>query len=220
MDRSGVARRLSGRSVAIVGSGPGVLDNEPGFVDGHEVVIRVNNYQCIGTQTGIRTDVHYSFYGMSIKKTAEELRRDGVYLCMAKCPDAVPIDSEWHRRTGRIDGIDFRRIYQRRALWWFCDTYVPTVEDFMCHFNLLGRHVPTTGFAAILDVLSYAPRSIYLTGFDFFQSGLHNVNERWKQKNRGDPICHVPEREADWLRARVKSYPITCDYTLSEILGL
>lgn len=119
-----------------------------------------------------------------------------------------------------MDGIDFRRIYERRKKFWFCDTYVPPVEDFLCHFRLLGNHIPTTGFSAILDVLSYAPSSVYLTGFDFFRSRIHNINEVWKQKNCDDPIRHVPEREAAWLRARVKSYPITCDETLSKILDI
>jgi hypothetical protein len=143
-----------------------------------------------------------------------------VKLCYAKCPDALAIDSEWHRARGKMNGVDFRYIYRHRANWWFCDTYVTPLEDFLCHFHLLGNHVPTTGFSAILDVLSYAPRSIYLTGFDFFRSGIHNLNEHWKSKNNGDPIGHVPERELAWLRARVKSYPITCDQTLAKILGV
>ena len=75
---------FKGKSVAIVGSGPGVLTNEIGFVDSHDVVVRVNNYK-LSPHAGMRTDVHYSFYGTSIRKTAYELRSDGVYLCMCKC---------------------------------------------------------------------------------------------------------------------------------------
>lgn len=180
--------------------------------------MRVNNYRCTGAITGFRADVHYSFYGTSIKKTAWVLAHEGVKLCFCKCPNALAIDSDWHRQRGRIDGIDFRRIYERRKKFWFCDTYVPTVEDFLAHFYLLGRHVPTTGFSAILDVLSFAPRSVYLTGFDFFRSGIHNIDEPWREKNLDDPIRHVPEREADWLRARIASYPITCDRALTEAL--
>lgn len=218
VDRSVVARRLNGRSIAIVGSGPGLLGNAPGFVDSHDVVVRVNNYRCTGDVTGFRADVHYSFYGTSIKKTAWSLAHEGVKLCMCKCPNALAINSDWHRRNNRMEGVDFRRIYERRARFWFCDTYIPSLEDFLIHFYLLGGHVPTTGFSAILDVLSFAPKSVYLTGFDFFRSQVHNLNEPWRQKNRDDPICHVPEREAAWLRARVASYPITCDTTLNEIL--
>lgn len=220
VDRFHVAQRLNGRSVAIVGSGPGVLDNDSGFVDSFDVVIRVNNHRCFNQSTGLRTDIHYSFYGRSIRKSPHELQREGVTLCMCKCPDAFAIDSEWHRIRGRLEGVDFRRIYQRRAAWWFCDTYIPPLEDFLAHFRLLGGHIPTTGFAAVLDVLSYAPKEIYLTGFDFFRSRIHNVNEPWRGKNNDDPICHVPEREFEWLKERIKTYPIKCDRTLAEMMGV
>jgi hypothetical protein len=212
--RSDVRSRLEGKRVAIVGSGPGVLDNEPGFVDGHDVVVRVNNYK-LSEPTGFRTDVFYSFFGASITKTAEELKRDGVTLCCAKCPNAHAIDSEWHRAHGKMMGVDFRWIYQRRADWWFCDTFVPSTEEFLKVFDLLDRHVPTTGFAAILEVLSCEPREVYLTGFDFFRSGIHNVNERWQKKNPEDPIGHVPERELAWLAANWKRHPIVCDPALT-----
>jgi hypothetical protein len=215
--RSDASSRLEGKRVAIVGSGPGVLDNAPGFVDGHDVVVRVNNYK-LSAPTGFRTDVHYSFYGASIVKTAEDLKRDGVTLCWAKCPNDHAIDSEWHRINGKMMGVDFRWIYQRRASFWFCDTFVPSKEEFLKVFELLDRHVPTTGFAAILEVLSCEPREVFLTGFDGFSSGIHNVNEPWQKKNPEDPIGHVPERELAWLAANWMHYPIVCDAKLTQVL--
>ncbi len=211
---SDVAARLRGRSVAIVGSGPGSLDNEPGFVDGHQVVIRVNNYKT-GPAQGMRADIHYSFYGGSIRKTATDLKRDGVTLCMCKCPDAQPIESAWHQQRSKLAGIDFRYIYRNRAAFWFCDTFVPPVEHFLKSFELLDRHIPTTGFSAILDVLACEPRSIYLTGFDGFQSGLHNVDEPWRAGDPADPIGHRPELELAWLRENAARYPMTFDKRLS-----
>lgn len=201
LTRSQLRPRFEGKRVAIVGSGPGVLLNAPGYIDEHDVVVRVNNYKIQQPFTGRRTDVHYSFYGSSIKKPAEQLQRDGVTLCMCKCPDAQPIECDWHRANGKMNGIDFRYIYRNRAAWWFCDTYVPTVEEFLAGFELLGWHVPTTGFAAILDVLSLAPASVYLTGFDGFTSGVHNVDEKWRPGDPTDPIGHDPARELAWLRA-------------------
>lgn len=88
----------------------------------------------------------------------------------------------------------------------------------MSHFQLLGGHVPTTGFAALLDVLSYEPASVYMTGFDFFTSGRHNVNERWKPGRPDDPIGHVPQIEAAWLRWNMHRHPITTDAALSRVL--
>ncbi|MBI4291319.1 MAG: hypothetical protein HY661_07570 [Betaproteobacteria bacterium] len=209
---------LRGKKVAIVGSAPTVLDNAPRFVDSHEVVVRVNNYK-LGPAQGFRCDVHYSFYGTSIKKSVEELRRDGVRLCMCKLPDAKPLESAWHEQHGKLEGIDYRYIYRHRASWWFCDTYIPDVARFMEKFALLGNYQPTTGFAAILDVLACEPCGVYLTGFDFFDSGLHNVDELWHAKNLDDPIRHRPDLEALWLRKNARAYPLAFDAKLTRILA-
>lgn len=216
-DRGAVSRMLEGRSVALVGSGPGSLKNEPGLVDSHDVVVRVNNFKNF-PGTGYRTDVFYSFFGQSIRKDAAALQRDGVKLCMCKCPDAKFIESEWHEQRGKDAGIDFRMIYVRRADWWFCDTYVPTTEEFMAHFELLGGHVPTTGFSALLDVLAHKPSRVFMTGFDFFSSRIHNVNERWARINSSDPIRHVPDEERAWLEANIKKHPIVMDTTLKFLV--
>jgi hypothetical protein len=218
LSRPEVRKWFDGKSVAIVGSGPGVLDNAPDFVDSHDVVVRVNNYK-LTAETGRRTDCFYSFFGGSIKKKAEELKRDGVTLCMCKCPDDQPIESKWHRENGKMAGCDFRWIYKARKDFWFCDTYIPTTPEFMSWFNMLGGHVPSTGFSAILDVLSFDPKSVYLTGFDFFRSGLHNVNEPHQKKNPLDPIGHVPEQEIKWLRGNLLRYPIATDQRLTKILA-
>lgn len=208
---------FAGKCVAIVGSGPGVLGNEPGFVDGHDVVVRINNHKC-GDRAGWRTDVHFSFYGGSIRKRREDLIAEGVTLCMCKCPDAKAFESPWHVARNKPNGIDFRYIYTNRARWWFCPTYVPALDDFLQSFYLLGNHVPTTGFAAILDVLRCEPKQVYLTGFDFFSSGVHNVDERWQPGDPSDPIGHVPAVELGWLRDNLQAHPISCDKRLAALL--
>ena len=116
-------------------------------------------------------------------------------------------------------GVDYRPHFERRAEWWFCDTYIPTVDEFLVSFNLLGGHIATTGFAAILDVISFDPVSVYLTGFDFFSSGIHNVDERWRKGRTDDPIRHVPEGELAWLAANSKRYPMTFDKTLARCIA-
>ncbi len=215
---SAVVERFRGKRVAIVGSAPSVLNNEPGFIDAHDVVVRINNYK-LGENAGTRADVHYSFFGTSIRKTGDELRRDGVTLCMCKCPDSKPISSPWHEANGKQIGIDFRYIYATRRGWWPCDVYVPDDARFMRSFRLLDWHIPTTGFAAILDVLDCEPESVYLTGFDFFESGIHNVNEPWRLKNTDDPIGHRPELEKEWLRQNLLNYPIQLDQVLQPVLN-
>jgi hypothetical protein len=211
-----VAARFRGKPVAIVGSGPGVLSNDPGFVDSHDVVLRVSDYKT-SEKAGYRCDVHYSFYGNSIRKDRDTLKRDGVTLCVCKLPNSKPIESQWHVVHGKPHGIDYRYIYETRAQWWWCDTFIPDDARFLEKFELLGKHSPTTGFAAILDVLDCKPRSVYLTGFDFFTSGLRNVDEPWRQKNTGDPICHRPDLEAQWIADNAERF--TFDRKLSDLMA-
>lgn len=219
LTRSEVQPWFEGKRVALVGSGPGVLGNEPGFIDAHDVVVRVNNYR-VGVNAGIRCDVHYSFFGASILKSVADLRRDGVRLCLCKCPDGQPIESEWHQRHRMRNGVDFSYIYRLRRDWWFCPVFIPSAEDFLRGFKLLDNHVPTTGFSAILDLLSWRPQELYLTGFDFFRSGKHNVSEPWRLKNTDDPIGHVPEFELAWLRQNIEKFPtkIAVDGALAACL--
>lgn len=212
-----VAAYLRGKSVAIIGSAPSVLDNEPGFVDSFDAVCRVNNYRT-SARAGFRCDIHYAFYGTSIKNTADELKRDGVKLCLCKLPNSKPIESAWHEQRKKPHGIDYRYIYANRAAWWFTDTFIPDDARFLRKFELLDKHQPTTGFAAILDVLDCEPKSLFLTGFDGFTSGLHNVDEPHREKNLDDPIRHRPDLEMRWLAENMSRYPITLDRKLSEII--
>jgi len=212
-----VVPTFAGRSVAIVGSAPTVLGNAHSFVDSHDVVVRVNNYRT-SNAAGYRCDVFYSFFGGSIKKTREELIEDGVQLCMCKCPNSQPITSPWHEKNKKMMGVDFRYIYATRKPWWFCDTWIPSDEHFLHSFDLLGKHIPSTGFACILDVLKCKPQSVYLTGFDFFTSGLHNVNEKWKAGDPSDPIGHQPDLEREMVGMLMAGHPIHVDDALREMV--
>lgn len=213
------AAKFEGKKVVVVGSAPSCTDHRPGFIDGHDVVVRVNNFK-LGAAQGRRTDVHHAFYGSSIKVSAETLKASGVTLCMCKCPNSKPLESKWHEERRQPHGVDYRYIYKNRRNWWFCDTFIPTDEHFLRGFNLLGRHQPTSGFAAILDVLNSKPRSVLLTGFDFFSSRMHNVNEAWVEKNLDDPIRHRPDLERDWIAEAISSgkYPILLDRKLTSML--
>jgi len=211
-------QRFHNKRVAIVGSGPGVLDNEPGFIDSFDVVVRVNNYK-LSEPTGYRTDVHYSFYGKSIAKTKEQLQSDGVGLCVCKCPDAKILkSSHWHAKRMKLFGIDYRYIYYHRKDFWFCPTFVPDLTHFNEKFHLLNKRVPTTGFAAILDIVKTEPEHIYITGFDFFQSRIHNVDEAWRGIDPSDPIGHDPEAELNWLKYHRFQHPISVDDKLNHIM--
>lgn len=194
-----------------------MLKNPPGWVDSHDIVVRVNNFKT-GAAAGFRTDCFYSFFGKSIRKDNTDPDLASTVLCINKCPDDKFMESAWHEQHKKYNGTDFRYIYEYRKDWWFCPTYVPTTAEFLEKFHLLGGHIPTTGFAALLEVLSLEPANTFVTGMDFFQSGIHNVNERWKKLNHSDPIGHVPDVERDWLFKNAEHLPITMDEMLADAL--
>jgi len=219
---------FKGKRVAIFGSAPSCLENNNEYIDKFDLVIRVNNYKIKGigfdniaydytSKVGNRADVHYSFYGSSILKTAKDLFRDGVKLCMCKCPNEFLFnhDVQWDPKNM---GSDFRPLYRRKKDFWFCDTYIPTKEDFMEYFHSLRGHMPTTGYACILDLVQCEPKELYITGFDGFKCGKHNVDEGWRDKRgREDPICHMPEAEIHYIKALQYYYDfIKLDRSLSE----
>lgn len=216
VDFGDVVRMFRGKSVAIVGSGPGCAENAPGLVDSHEVVLRVQNYR-IGPGQGYRCDVHFSFYGTSVTKSRDDLIADGVQLCICKLPNSQPIESEWHRVRGKLLGIDYRYIYRQRAGWWPAPVFIPDDARFLAKFNLLGQHQPTTGFAAILDVLECEPAALFLTGFDGFTSLVHNVDQPWRAGDPTDPIRHRPDLELNWLRDN--RHRFTADKRLAALLA-
>lgn len=193
-----VKEKFKNKTVAIVGSAPSCQKNHPLYIDSHDIVVRVNNYKLL-SGTGQRTDVHYSFYGNSIRKKAHELINDGVYLCMNKCPNGEFIKSEWHIKNNKKYGTNYEYIYRKRKNFWFCDTYIPTIEHFLSSFHALDQHIPTTGIACIMDIINFDCKKIYITGFDFFTSNKHNVNENWRKKNDDDPIGHAPDIERNWI---------------------
>ena len=194
-----IKNTFSGKKVAIFGSAPNCLENDGKEIDKHDYVIRVNNFKIFPEKTGKRIDVHYSFYGSSIRTTKESIKDIKFHMC--KCPNDFCFDHNvpWdpHNR-----GSDFRWIYENRKDFWLAPVYIPTKERFMKYFDYLGGHVPTTGFSCILDLIDCEPQELYITGFDGFKSGLHNINERWRDKSkvRNDPISHIPEKETKLLK--------------------
>lgn len=212
-----VRSMFNGKRVAIVGSGPGCLDNTPGYIDAFDVVCRINNF-ALSIETGYRCDVFYSFFGGSIVKSIPELKKAGVKLCICKCPDGQFMESEWHRRNGKQQGVDFSYIYRNRRDWWFVPVYVPELPEFVRVFEMLDRHIPSTGFSAIVKILECEPAETLITGFDWFSSKIHNVTEPWRPGNPDDPIGHAPELERAWLKKNMGAHKILMDRRLTEIM--
>jgi hypothetical protein len=203
---------FKGKTVAIVGSAPSVLNNTCDMIENNDIVVRINNYKTRGidlrsvpydyTQNvGVRVDYHYSFYGGSIRTTGQELKDANCKGHLCKCPDEEIVHmTEWHKARKALHGCGWAWIYRRRLGYWVAPVYVPEKEHYLKLFNILGQHIPTTGFSCIWEISQLEPKQMYITGFDFFSSGKHNTDEMWRTKNNDDPIKHVPEVEAKLLK--------------------
>ena len=219
-----------GKRVAIVGSGPTALENASGYIDSFDLVVRINNYKTKGISTrgrpydyrphlGERCDYHFSFYGGSVRKTAAELKADGVKGHLCKCPNDDCHVTPWHKKNHQEQGGDFRPIYRRRDGFWIAPVYVPEKAHYMELFNSLGKHVPTTGFACIWELSQCYCDQMYITGFDFFKSSKHNVDEMWNPGKQDDPIKHMPDLEEQRFREMVgRNSTLLLDGPLKKIV--
>lgn len=203
-DKTEIKNFIHNKRVVIFGSAPSALDNTEKDIENYDIIIRVNNYDIskFYKNIGKRTDIHYSFYGYSIRKTKKELSEEGIKYHVCKCPDAF-----CHNEALTEFSKSYRWIYEMRKDFWVAPVYIPAKEDYFKYYNKLNNHVPTTGFMAIMTFKDFFPAELYITGFDFFKSKLHNINQQWNEgKLKNDPICHDPEKEKNLLLEYTKKY--------------
>ena len=158
------------KKVIILGSAPSVVETQADFINNFDIVVRLNNYKFFNECK--RVDVYYSYFGMSIKKTSDDIINDNVKLIMCKYPLC-----DWGNAIEGHSG-NWTNVYKNKR-YKAVDYYIPINEYFKRNYNLLKR-IQTTGLASILDILRFKPSFIYISGFDFFTSKKHNINEAWK----------------------------------------
>ena len=216
------------KNVVIIGSAPSALQhNTKSNIESYDEIIRVNNFKTKGIDLkniaydyiellGERTDWHYSFYGGSIRTKIEEIKGIKGHLC--KCPNDECHVTQWHIDRNQQQGGDFRPIYRRRKDYWIAPVYIPEKKHYMELFNILDKHVPSTGFACIWELIQCEPKKLYITGFDFMRCKKHNVDELWNPGNQDDPIRHMWDLEAALLKKwAYKSKMIRLDNHLRRI---
>lgn len=171
------------KRVMILGSAPSVTRNKVEDMENYDIIVRINNYKIFNECK--RVDIFYSYFGRNIKKTEGDIINDDVLYIMCKYPL-----SDWGER---IDGIqdNWGEVYEYRKDYFVRPHYIPDDKDFSENFKLLNR-VPTAGISCMLDIRRFNPLEIYMTGFDFFESGLHNINEKWDKSGNHDLVA---ERE-------------------------
>ena len=162
---------INNKKVLIVGGSPDASSQSTEWYNSFDIIVRCNNYKKINSN---RNDIFFSYFGRNIKKTQTELQEDGVKFLINKCPNKDMTDS---LKNYNIDMTDYRWIYDLRKDWWFCPTIIFTEEELITQIKLLNGFMPTVGFSAVLFFINITKPTII--GFDCFDSGIHNLNEKW-----------------------------------------
>jgi hypothetical protein len=193
------------KSVIILGSAPSVKENKAEFLESFDVIVRLNNYKFFNEC--VRTDIYYSYFGRSIKKTKQDIINDDIKYIICKYPNCNWGDPK--------DGIqdNWSWVYEYRKGFFPIPYYIPSNKVFKENFDILNR-VPTTGIAAILDIFRFKPKSIYISGFDFFSSKIHNIGEPWKD---GDGN-HDLEKEKWLIKIMYRLNLIDVDNKIKDLL--
>ena len=175
--RDELKRYLAGKSILIVGGGPGASYRQSSWYGKFDVIVRCNNYR---KACEARTDIFVSYLGENIKKTKDELISDGVQFVVCNCPN---VDMTQNLKLSQGQRKDFSWIYEFRKGWWFCPAVSLTKEELIAQVDLIGGHMPTVGLSAILFFQQFRS-PVDIIGFDCFESGLHDLNRKWDRSGR------------------------------------
>jgi|WetSurMetagenome_2_1015567.scaffolds.fasta_scaffold01426_28 hypothetical protein len=162
-----------GKTVLVLGSAGCVAKLKANFMETFDVIVRSNNYKPFNPCH--RVDVYYSFLGGSVKKSMNEIVKDGAKFVFCRCPDS---DFSKHVGGKYIPGksFDARPVYQQRKDWFKIPYFIQTKNNYQKNYELLDRLL-TTGVSSIVDVLRYEPARLFVAGFDFFTTLIHNTDE-------------------------------------------
>lgn len=180
-----IRKKYQAESIAVVGNGPSALRYSIGNrIDACDLVVRMNNYKItagFAPFIGVKIDVFLSsLFFRIVQKTEKDLRREGVRMIWSSIPD-MPYVDQWP--------IDVARAKDNFPAY---DIYLPSRYDFIkavdkpdwhifaryAGYALMGQKfleafgiwwpVPSSGLMAILMAMNCRPKSMIITGFDFY----------------------------------------------------
>jgi len=186
--RDELKKYLIGKTILIVGGGPGAACCSSCWYSKFDIIVRCNNYQ---KSCNARTDIFVSYFGENITKSKEELIADGVKFAVCNCPNA-DMSEELNKSPGQQK--DFHWIYEFRKDWWFCPVVGLTKEELVTQVGLLDGYMPSVGLSAVLFFEQFCS-PVNIIGFDCFESGLHDLNKKWDRSGE-----HNPQREKQLLK--------------------
>ena len=159
---------LKGKKVCIVGPAPKIIGNSYGkVIDSYDVVVRLNNGYTFcdkyGVDIGTRNDIIYQTaipkLGRGTTMPIETLQDNVKWVCCS-----FPDEKHREKICNFIKHVDNRipiHIMDKDRWGVLASSIGEQVEK--------GSIPPTTGLAAIFDLLDYDIEKLYITGFTFFK---------------------------------------------------
>jgi hypothetical protein len=186
---------LSGKKVCIVGPAPKIIGSSSGeVIDSYDIVVRLNNgymfcdkhREDIGMKMNIIYQTAIPKLGRGVTMPIEKLQNKVKWVCCSY-PD------EKHRKNicnfiKYVDNRIFMHIMNRDRWGELSLSIGGQVGK--------GPIPPTTGLAAIVDLLYYDIERLYITGFTFFK--VHKKRERIYYRGYGTtPSYETPANLKD-----------------------
>jgi len=190
--------QFDGVSLAVVGNAGYLAGAALGpAIDAHDIVLRMNNFRTDGFEqaVGSRLGVFMTNFASVVSNLDQPAVRRSRFVVSSR-----PNNFRKDRLRG-LHNVFGRNLTAGMARLGGVPVYAPPV-DLFCHYTSQLGVYPTTGAMAILlalDVLGPRCRSIFLTGFSFFQGRSHYFSDATVDAARD----HNLSGERELLRRRL-----------------
>lgn len=186
---------LKGKNVCLVGPAPKMIGSGSGeVIDSYDVVVRLNKgysfCKKFKNDLGKKMDIIYQTaipkHGRGVTMPIEELKNAVKWICCS-----YPNEKHRENINNFIKHVDNRILIHimDQKKWWRISEIVGEQMD-------SGPIAPTTGMAAIIDLLDHDIRGLYITGFTFFK--VKKKRERIYYKGYGKvPADETPANLKD-----------------------
>lgn len=222
--RNKLSSYLKGKRVVLVGPAPSVIDSaQAALIDSYDVVVRLNKAlpipKDLQKDIGTRCDILYNCMNPSDDCggviNINTLNKYGVKFLVGAYP---PVDSVGTTKLRiKTDSLSF---YNKNRNNWrsFCYT---DKTHFLSLWKLM--RLPNTGTMAILDLLRFDIKELYITGITFFKGGYIRSYRDYDEKGIMNHLkkfnLHNPNKQLDYACERLLKEPrVTMDNTLTSIL--
>ena len=165
---------VEGKRIAVVGPAHYLTGKSQGsFIDDYDIIVRINQFTVkkdLYTDYGSRTDIMFHNCGkigtIGLKEQVEQNPGELDKLKMVVCPIIKADHSETNFHLWPDDHIsacayNFQTINTEIPFYWI------GVRNYLQVYRVIGCQ-PYTGVMAIITLMHYPIKELYITGFDFY----------------------------------------------------